>query len=142
MAGDRERTEQELLQRLRETFGGRPWIIAGEVAQGILGGAIALQSLGASDVIAIASRVGVGELTDEIRFILSDGTQVGDGASMVERMHDNNRELHDLPAWVIAEVDDWDPDRQAQGGGEFHHRRRARGQPAHVWSPHTSVGCA
>ncbi len=108
-----EHTEQQLLARLEHVFGGKPWIIAGEVAQGIAGGALALESLGAERVIAIASRSGVGELPDNVRFVMSDGSQVAEGASMVERMHDNNRELHDLPAWVSAEIDAWDPDRQA-----------------------------
>ncbi len=102
------------MARLREVFGAKSWIVAGDVAQGVSGAAIAAQSLGAERVIAIASRLGVGELTDDLRFFMSDDSRVGEDASMVERMHDSNRELHDLPAWVVAEVDERDPDRQAQ----------------------------
>lgn len=106
--------EQQLKARLRHVFGEKSWIVAGEVAQGIAGGAIALQSLGATRTLCIASRVGVGELPEELRFIFTDDSRVAEDADMVQRMHDNNRELHDLPQWVIDEVDEWDPDRQAQ----------------------------
>lgn len=110
----RAEVERQLIERLREIYGGTPWLVAGEVAQGIVGGAEALRSYGASDVLAVASRTGVGELPDDVRVIISDGALVGEDASMIERMHDNNRELHDLPQWVIDEVDAWDPDRRAQ----------------------------
>lgn len=114
MAVDVDVTEQAVLARLRHVFGQKPWIIAGEVAQGIAGGAVVLESLGADRVIAIASRSGVGALPASVRFVMSDGAQVGEEASMVDRMHDNNRELHDLPSWVIAEIDEWDPGHEAK----------------------------
>jgi len=114
MADALDAIEQALLTRLRQVFGDKRWVIAGEVAQGIAGGALALQSLGAEDVIAIASRSGVGALPDSVRFVMTDDARAADDASMVERMRENNRELHDLPAWVIAEIDEWDPGHQAQ----------------------------
>jgi hypothetical protein len=106
-------TEETLLQRLREVYGDKLWILAGEIVQGVAGGVGIVRTFGARDALAIASRIGVGEIPDDVRYILSDGSQVGDNATMVERMQDNNRELHDLPPWVIAELDDWEPNREA-----------------------------
>lgn len=106
--------EHQLIARLHQVFGGQDWIVAGEVAQGIGRGALALRALGADRILCIANRTGVGELPDDVRFILSDDCRVGEDANMVERMHDSNRELHDLPQWVLDEVDEWDPDRQAK----------------------------
>ncbi|MCO4836087.1 MAG: hypothetical protein KC481_20740 [Acidimicrobiaceae bacterium] len=60
-----EPADRDLLQLLHETFGGNPWIIAGSIAQGISGRAIALRPMGASDITAIASRLGVSKRSDD-----------------------------------------------------------------------------
>jgi len=107
-------TESELMERLRSVFGGKTWILAGEVIQGIGRSVVTARKLGATDGIAIANRSGVGDIPDDVRYILSNDSKVGDDATMVQRIHDNNRELHNLPDWVIAEIDEWDPQQVAR----------------------------
>lgn len=106
--------EQLLLARLRTAFSGQKWIVAGGVAQGQTGGAKRLESMGAASAIALATRLGTGPLDEHAHLLVCDDAQVPPTASMVERMHDDNRQLHDAPPWVLAAVDEWDPDRQAR----------------------------
>jgi len=106
--------EASLQQRLRDVYGASPWIVAGGVAQGVDPSVRLVLELGASQAIGLATRVGVGELSNDIRIIISDDAQVGDDVSLITRMHDGNRELHDPPAWVLAEIDEWDPAHKAR----------------------------
>jgi hypothetical protein len=60
-----EPADRDLLQLLCATFRGKPQIIAGSITQGMSGRAIALPPMGASDITAIAPRLGVHKRSDD-----------------------------------------------------------------------------
>jgi hypothetical protein len=106
---------------LRRTFAGRRVILKHEVIAATTETVRLLRSLDATDVLVIAtSGQGLGELPnpDEARCISLDIAPPRD-ANMVQAIRAGNAAIANLPAWVRAEVDRFDPDRSALVIGDF-----------------------
>jgi hypothetical protein len=110
---DIEGLVQHYRDQLRTVIEGRRWIVATDV---LIGGARlgkVLQQLGAEQVLCLATSRGVGDLPESedlqcIEMGLSGHTD------MMEAIRASGRALTQLPDWVQAEIDRFDPSHEAR----------------------------
>ena len=112
MTQDVEGLIQHYRGQIRTIVEGRPWLVAMDVSVSAGRTGRMLMELGADRVLAIAASRGVGELPppEEVRCI--DLGLEGE-TDMMEAIRRSGRALADLPDWAQAEVDRFDPDREA-----------------------------
>jgi hypothetical protein len=102
-----------LLSLLRNTYGGRRWILADDVLAGTTPIVAALKALGATGALVVAARRGAGDLPDPA-FAPDPITFNLQASSMAEGIHGALRLLANLPAEAVAQVDAFDPERRCK----------------------------
>lgn len=103
--------EEFLAARIRSLLAGRPWLTVADVDQAAAGMGARLVDLGAEDVIAIGVSSGTGPIADGVPLI---SLGVVTSGSMMDGIRLGGRVARDLPAPVLARLDEWDPDRRAR----------------------------
>lgn len=116
-SSDRSRFEESLRQRLRDIFGSRPWVVAGEIDNGALRLAGDLRGAGAREVLAVGAMTGSGPPPSdhEIELISMNMSPEGPMAANIQAAH---RLLESPPPEITAVVDRFNPagDARVIGG--------------------------
>ena len=100
-------------EQVRKCIEGRPWLVGMNVAVAATRTAQQLLDLGAENVLAVAATRGVGDLPDPdvVRCLLLGLESEADMLDAIRRSLDA---LTHLPAWVLDEIDRFDPDGKAR----------------------------
>jgi hypothetical protein len=99
-------------QQCRSFVEGRAWIVAADVLVSAVRMGQELKSLGASQVMAVATSRGVGDLPP-VEEIPQLDLKLDGATDMMAAIRESARVLADLPDWARAEVDRFDPNHEA-----------------------------
>ena len=97
--------------QLRQEIEKSAWIVAMDVLVPAVYIAKQLKALGAKKVLAIGARRGVGPISEEIESIELD---LPEASSTMEGIQESEKALDQLPEWVVATINDFDPDKTAR----------------------------
>lgn len=103
--------EDYLTRRFAEIFGASPWLVVTDVDQSAVAAAAMLRELGATDVLAVGISVGTGPIDDSVPLISVGDEVVG---TMMDGIRNGQTRADNMPAWVVEQVDEWDPHRAAR----------------------------
>ena len=104
---------QHYRDQARTFIEGRPWLVATDVLVSAARMGSQLMELGAERVLAIGASRGVGDLPPPEQVQCIELGLAGE-TDMMEAIHQSGRALANLPDWVLAEVERFDPDRELQ----------------------------